>query len=180
MDATCYYSNIYVAFSVFGYHYHSIYLTSVENMKQLKNEQCKLTIDMSYGIIVDYCFSSQFHDNSSCYLFILFGSNVILRIDVISVLLCNNTQLFSETSENIHGINDILSQKEFHIIDIMNSFLGLDDMMFTQLFKNTKYSNENISSQKRKPDKSEQQNQRKKQAASSEENEDDNSLTEYF
>jgi hypothetical protein len=168
MDVTCCNSNIYIAFSVYDHRYHSIYLTSLSNIKQLANEQRKLTLDISYGRIIDYCFAPKeylFEDyitNSNCYLYILFDSNILLKINIISILLCNDKNLFGKSNEIIQEINTILTQKEFHLINYMNNCIDLDEIIF-------KNSNGN-SYLKRKTEKIEQE-QRKKQASS--QNEDD-------
>lgn len=179
MDVACYESNIYLAFSIYAHRSHSIYLTTLENIKKLSNEQCKLTFDMSYGTIIDYCFPSKdnVYDNYTPDLYILFDSNIILKVDIISVLLYNEKELFAETNETIQEINNILTQKEFCIIDSINNYTELDEYMFKQLLKNIKNSNEN-SSQKRKIERIEQ-NQRKKQA-SSQDGDENTSLVEYF
>ena len=63
-------SNVYIAFSIYAHRFNSIYLTSLSNLKQLANEQRKLTFDSTYGTIIDYCFPSKdclyddYHENA--------------------------------------------------------------------------------------------------------------------
>ena len=38
--------------------------------------------------------------NAQTYLYILFDSNVLLKIDVISILLCDETELVVQSDEN--------------------------------------------------------------------------------
>ena len=52
-------SNVYIAFSIYAHRFHSIYLTSLTNLKQLDNQQRKLIFDSTYGTIIDYCFPSK-------------------------------------------------------------------------------------------------------------------------
>ena len=78
---TTYESDIFLAFSIYAYRSHSIYLTNLSNLKQLSNKQRKLTLDTSYGTIVDYCFANHDWD-----LYILFNSNVLLKVDIMSIL----------------------------------------------------------------------------------------------
>jgi len=173
MDVACCNSNIYIAFSIYSHRFHSIYLTSLSNIKQLANEQRKLTLDISYGTIIDYCFApkeSLFDDyieNSSCYLYILFDSNILLKVNIISILLCNDKHLFSKSNETIQEINTILTQREFHLIDYNQNSIGLDEFIFKKLFQN---SNSNFSL-KRKIENIEQE-QRKKQSLSQDEDDD--------
>jgi hypothetical protein len=165
MDVACYNSNIYIAFSIYAHRFHSIYLTSLSNMKKLANEQRKLIFDISYGQILDYCFPSKeylFNDylkTSNCYLYILFDSNILLKVNINSILLCNQINLFEKSNERIQEINNILTQKEFHLIDYGNNSTTLKKSIFKKLFKNSK----NI--HKRKTERNEQE-QRKKQASS--------------
>ncbi len=164
-------SNVYIAFSIYAYRSHSIYLTSLSNMKELANEQRKLTLDSSYGTIVDYCFSSKdilindYIKDSKCYLYILFNSNTLLKVDIISILLCNGTQLFVQSDETIQEINTILARKEFHSMDCINNNRVSDDMIYNQLFKN------HVSSyHKRKMESIEQRQRKRKASSQSEEN----------
>ena len=162
-------SNVYIAFSIYAYRSHSIYLTSLTNIKELANEQRKLTLDSGYGTIVDYCFPPEnilyddYQTNSKCYLYILFDSNMLIKVDIISILLRNNTELFVQSDETIQEINNILATKEFQLIDYMNSNRISDEIMFKQLFNNRSNFNDNVP-QKRKTEKLDQQ-QRKKQAS---------------
>ncbi|CAF3717492.1 unnamed protein product [Adineta steineri] len=163
-------SNIYIAFSIYFQRLHSIYLTTLLNMKELINEQRKLIFDSSYGTIIDYCFSSKqiLHDDyitdSKCYLYILFDSNTLLKIDVISILSCDKTELFIKPDEDIQEINNILARKEFHSINNNNNTTVSDDILYKELFKNHLESTDNCCS-KRKNDRTDQE-QRKKQICS--------------
>ena len=168
MDATSYQSNIYLAFSIYAQRFHSIYLTSLTNIEQFANEQRKLNIDISYGSIVDYYFHQK---NSNLVLFILFDSNMLLKIDVISILLCDQTELFAESNETIQEINNLLTQKQFHLINDGNNYRAMEELHYKQLFKNS----ENLN--KRKTEKNEDE-QRKKLVSST--NENMSSLEEYF
>jgi hypothetical protein len=157
-------SDIYIAFSIYSHRFHSIYLTTLTNIKKLNNEQRKLIFDLSYGTIVDYCFPSKdvlrddYISTSKCYLYILFDSNILLKIDIISILLCDETELFEQSDGNIQEINRILASREFHVTNLNN--ITSDDIIFDESFQNS-----NDHSLKRKIEKTEQQ-QRKKPAPS--------------
>lgn len=163
-------SNVYIAFSIYAHRFHSIYLTNLTNLKQLDNEQRKLIFDSTYGTIIDYCFPSKdclyddYHENAQIYLYILFDSNVLLKIDVISILLCDETELFVKSDENTQEINNILARKEFQLNNFMNNNTSYD-ILFQQLFKNHPNSKEN-SLHKRKSEKVEQQQPKKRPAPS--------------
>src|SRR5262249_22092431 len=103
----------------------------------------KLTFDSNYGAIIDYCFSS------TCDLHILFDSNTLLKVNVISIFSYDKKEFFQENDKTI---NSILSLKEFNL---MNS----NEIIFKQLFKTRtdpgdssyyKRKNERIEEQKRK------------------------------
>jgi hypothetical protein len=182
MDVACYNStasDIFIAFTIYAHRFHSIYLTSLLNMRELTNKQRKLVFDSSYGTIIDYCFPTKeilFNDyitDSKCYLFVLFDSNTLLKVDIISVLLCDETELFVQTDGIIQEINNILATKQFHS---MNTEKTSSDMFYKQLFKNHTNSNEN-SYCKRKTDQTDEQ-QRKRQTSL--QIEDNSSLVEHF
>jgi hypothetical protein len=157
IDVTTYNSNIYLAFSIYAYRFHSIYLTSLSNMKQLKNQQRKLTLDIAYGTIMDYCLVNY---SSNLDLYVLFDSNMVLKINMMSILSCNRKELCAQSNKTIQEINNILTRQEFRLMDCNNNYLAFDDMMFKRMFKN-----EITSSYKRKAEQIED-NQRKKQALS--------------
>jgi WD40 repeat protein len=158
MDVISYTSNIYIAFSIYAHRFHSIYLTSLKNIKQLANQQRKVTFDISYGTIVDYCLLNDYLENSNCCLYILFNSNILIKVNIMSILLCNQTELFAESNETIQEINNILTRKEFQLTDFSNNDLTFNEMIYNKLSKNDN------SCLKRKTEISEQQ-QRKKPAS---------------
>ncbi|CAF4575942.1 unnamed protein product [Rotaria sp. Silwood1] len=157
-------SNVYIAFSIYGHRLHSIYLTSLSNIKQLANEQRQLIFDSSYGTIIDYCFPSKetlFNDYtiySKCNLYVLFDSNVLLNVNIISILTSNQTSLFAKSNQPIQEINDILASKEFHS---MNYNIKTDEIIFKKLFKNS-----NHKTNKRKCEMVESPQEEKKQLLS--------------
>ncbi|CAF0908161.1 unnamed protein product [Rotaria sordida] len=155
-------SNVYIAFSIYAHRLHSIYLTSLSNIKQLINEQRQLIFDISYGTIIDYCFPSKdilFNDYtiySKCNLYILFDSYVILNVNIISILLSDQTKLFVKPNQTIQEINNILASRDIHL---MNYNIKTDEIVFQQLFKNSN----NNSCHKRKLEIVEQQQQQQQQ-----------------
>ena len=178
MDVASYDSHVYIAFSTHAHRCHSIYLTSLSNMKELNNKQRQLTLDTSYGSIIDYCFPSKelLLSDDICYLYILFDSNTLVKVDIISILNCNETELFAQSDETIQEINNLLASREFHLVDdgMTNNKIS-DDFIYKQLFKDPINSTENFYC-KRKMERIEHQ-QRKKQASLQDEL--DNSVCDY-
>jgi hypothetical protein len=124
MDSTSNTSDVLIALSIYGDRLHSIYLTTLSNLQKSSNEQRKLTFDSSYGTIMDYCFPS----NSDCYLYILFDSNILVKVNVMSILSCDKTEYFEENDQTI---NRILGRQEFSLMNNITS----NDIIFKQLFK---------------------------------------------
>ena len=159
-------SNIYIALSIYAHRLHSIYLTSLSNLRQLRNEQRKLIFDSSYGTITDYCFPLEeilFNDyttHSKCHLYVLFDRNILLQVDIIPIILCNKTELCVKSDVNIQEINNILATREFNFIDYINNDVQSEVIMFKQLFKNCRYS-ENNSCFKRKNEEIQEQQSKK-------------------
>jgi hypothetical protein len=52
------------------------------------------------------------------------------------ILECDRTEYFAQPNETIQGINHILTQKEFHLMDWNNNSLTSDEMIYKRLFKN--------------------------------------------
>ncbi|CAF2903349.1 unnamed protein product [Rotaria sp. Silwood2] len=165
-------SNVYIAFSIYAHRLHSIYLTSLSNIKQLANEQCQLIFDSSYGTIVDYCFPSKknlFDDYtiySKCNLYVVFDSNVLVNVNILSILSSNQTKLCVKPNQKIQEINNILASKEFHLMNYMNYNMKTDEVIFQKLFKNSNNNNNNNSHYKRKIEIVEQQQKAKKKSSS--------------
>ncbi|CAF3763007.1 unnamed protein product [Rotaria socialis] len=161
-------SNVYIAFSTYAHQYHSIYLSSLSNMKRLNNEQRELTFDSSYGEIIDYCFPAQktslndYTTHEKCFLYVLFNSNVLVQVDIPSILSYNQTALSVQTNDRIQEINYILANHEFNLV---HNKIKKDAFAFKELFENSTDSN-NDCHLKRKSETVEEQENRKKQALS--------------
>lgn len=160
-------SEVYIAFSLFGHRLYSIYLTSLSTMAKLDNEHRQLAFDSSYGTIIDYCFPSReilFNDglNRKCFLYVLFSSNIFIKVDILSILSCTQLSIFVKQDDYIQDMNRILSGPEFHL---MNYNTNTDAIIFQKLFKNFVDSNNNYHL-KRPCEVNEGQEQSKRQALS--------------
>ncbi|CAF1309699.1 unnamed protein product [Adineta steineri] len=124
MDITSTTSDVFIALSIYASRTHSIYLTTLSNLKNSNNEQRKITFNSTHGTIIDYCFSSK----NSTDLYILFDSNTLLKVNIISILSCNKNEYFEENNKSI---STILAREEFNLINNINSL----EIIFKQLFK---------------------------------------------
>lgn len=143
MDLISTSSDTFIAVSIYAYRNHSIYLTTLSNFEK----SIKLTFDDKYGSIIDYCFLS--ND-----FYILFDSNNLLKIN-ISTLFSYDKKEFSE--ENNLAVNEILSRKEYNLINNINSI----EIIFKQLFK-TRGEPGDCSYYKRKNERIEQQEEKRR------------------
>jgi hypothetical protein len=153
-------SDIFIALSIYAYRTNSIYLTTLLNLEKSTNEQRKLTFDSNYGTIIDYCFPTREYP---CDLYILFDSNMLLQVNVISILSCDKNEFFQENDQTI---SRILATKEFNLMNNLNS----NEIIFKQLFK-TRGDPGDSSYYKRKNERIEQQEEKrrkKKQISKSE------------
>jgi len=150
-------SDVFIALSIYAYRINSIYITTLLNLEKSTNEQRKLTFDSTYGTIIDYCFPSK---EFSCDLYILFDSNLLLKVNILSILSCDKKEYFQENDQTI---SRVLSIKEFNLMNNMNS----NEIIFKQLFK-TRGDPGDSSYYKRKNQRIEQQEEkrRKKQLPS--------------
>ncbi|CAF3679410.1 unnamed protein product [Rotaria socialis] len=120
--------NVFIAISIYAYRNHTIYLTKLSNLEKTTNEQCKLTFNSKYGTIIDYCFSTkELISNSQCNLFILFDSNILLKLNLISIFSYDK----NEIDENDSVISTIINTKEFNFMNNITS----NEIIFKQLFK---------------------------------------------
>ncbi|CAF0969234.1 unnamed protein product [Rotaria sp. Silwood1] len=121
-------TDVFIALSIYAYRAHSIYLTTLTNLEKSTNEQCKLTFHSKYGTIIDYCFSSKESiSTSQCNLYILFDSNILLKINIISLFSYDKKEIL----ENDTTISTIINTKEFNFINN----IGSNEIIFKQLFK---------------------------------------------
>jgi len=117
-------SDVFIALSIYAHRTDSIYLTTLSNLEKSTNESRKLTFGSNYGTIIDYCFSR----NSQCDLYILFDSNTLLKVNILSILSCDTREFYEENDKTI---SIILAKKEFNLMNNINS----NEMIFKQLFK---------------------------------------------
>ncbi|CAF1964008.1 unnamed protein product [Rotaria magnacalcarata] len=171
MDVACsnpLISNVYIVFSTYARRYHSIYLSSLSNMKQLNNEQRELIFDPIYGGIIDYCFPAQetflndYTTHEKYFLYVLFNTNVLVQVDILAMLSHNQTALFVQANDRIQEINYILANNEFNLV---HKRIKKDALIFEELFENSTDSNNNCH-RKRISETFEEQENRKKQALS--------------
>lgn len=157
MDVINNHVNIIIALSIYIDRFHSIYLTDLENMKSLANEQRKFTFDTHYGTIVDYCLINSMSDSS---LYVLFDRNLVVQVDI--GLMCNydEREYFNSSNEMMNEINRLLIQKEFQLDNHFHSSISFDEMIFGQGLKHVHPSTNEVT-HKRKL-RTPEQEQRKK------------------
>jgi hypothetical protein len=144
-------SDVFIALSIYAYRTHSIYLTTLLNLEKSTNEQLKLIFDSNYGAIIDYCFPSK---EFPCDLYILFASNILLKVNILSILSCDKREFFEENDQTI---SRILSTKEFNLLNNLSS----NEIIFKQLFK-TRGNPGDSSYYKRKNQRIEQQEEKRR------------------
>ncbi|UJR36024.1 hypothetical protein I4U23_028763 [Adineta vaga] len=163
-------ANVYIALSIYSQRFHSIYLTNLLNIKDFTNTQRKLTFDSTYGTIVDYCFPSKeirFNDHvadKKCYLYVLFDSNVLLKVDILSILSTHQSELFAQTDKHIQEINTLLASNEFHSISCNHENFESDNIVYNQLGENLNNSTKSLTS-KHKLEEAVEEQQRKRRVS---------------
>ena len=157
MDAINTNFDVIIAFSIYADRFRSIYLSTLDNIKQLANEQRKLTFDTHYGTIVDYSFACT---TSSFDLYVLFDRNLVVRIDVGLVCKSKRRELLVSSEEMTNNINRILTGDEFLTFNDRSNLLVFDEMIFGQGLKNSTHTISQVS-HKRK-DRSVENEQRKR------------------
>ncbi|CAF0977538.1 unnamed protein product [Rotaria sordida] len=149
-------TDVFIALSIYIYRTHSIYLTTLENLEKSTNKQYKLTFNSKYGTIIDYCFSSkEFISTLQCNLYILFDSNILLKINIIPLLSSSYDK--NEILENDTTISTIINTNEFNFINNITS----NEIIFKQLFK-IRGKPGDSSYYKRKNERIEQQEEKRK------------------
>ncbi|CAF3317812.1 unnamed protein product, partial [Rotaria sp. Silwood2] len=103
---------------------------------------------------------------SKCNLYVVFDSNVLVNVNILSILSSNQTKLYVKPNQKIQEINNILASKEFHLMNYMNYNMKTDEVIFQKLFKNSNNNNNNNSHYKRKIEIVEQQQKSKKKSSS--------------
>ncbi|CAF0832491.1 unnamed protein product [Adineta ricciae] len=109
---------------------------TLTNLINFTNTQRKLTFDSSYGTINDYRFppnkiSSNNHaGDTKFYLYILFSTNTLLKVDISSLLTCDNAELFATTDNHMQEINRILAGNIFHAVNNTSQKLLVDREAF--------------------------------------------------
>ena len=133
MDVINSHLNIIIAFSIYIDRFHSIYLTDLENMKQLTNEQRKLTFDSHYGTIVDFCLIDSM---SNSHLYVLFNRNIVVQVDVGLMCHYKHREWSASNDEIMNEINIHLTREEFNLHNYPCSSIQFDEMIFGQGLKN--------------------------------------------
>jgi hypothetical protein len=147
-------ADVFIAFSIYGTRTHSIYLTTLTNMKTSTNKSFEIIFDNQHGTIIDYCLTStKSMLNGSCYLYVLFDSQRLLKVNMTSSLV--NDQMIV-VDDCLQEINDILARNEYRPLNHLLSYVT----MFKQLFK-TRGKPGDCSYYKRKNERIEQEEQRK-------------------
>ena len=160
LDATsfrltnCKMKDVFIVFSIYVYRIHSIYITSLSELDKSTNQQYKLTFNAKYGTIIDYCFSSkEFISNTQCYLYILFDSNLLFKINLLSILSYDKSTIFG----NDAAFSTIINTNQFHFINNITT----NENIFKQLFK-IRNKPGNCSYYKRKNERIEQQEDKRR------------------
>lgn len=153
-------NQVFLALSIYAYRNQTLYLTTLSNLENsTNNEQCRLTFDTKYGTIIDYCFPpKELITESKCDLYILFDSNILLKINLIQIFLYDKNHI----NENDTTISTIINTKEFNCMNNITT----NEIIFKQLFK-MRGSPGDSAYYKRKNERIEQQEEkrRKKQVS---------------